>query len=97
MECKHQLRELRGREATEENVRQIEAKKVRMELIEEDWMVVDDTLDLLQEYSDHHCAVRTGGIGMAGVGDLECEEGAETEFEICGARLQRGRRLRMWS
>ena len=62
MECKHQLRELRGREATEKNVRQIEAKKVRMELIEEDWMVVDDTLDLLQECSDH---ALTGQVASA--------------------------------
>ena len=36
LECKHQLRELRGREATEKNVRQMEAKTVRMALIEED-------------------------------------------------------------
>ena len=62
LECKHQLRELRGREATEKNVRQMEAKKVRMELIEEDWMVVDDTLDLLQECSDH---ALTGQVASA--------------------------------
>ena len=62
MECKHQLRELRGRDATEKNVKQIQAKMVRMELIEEDWMVVDDTLDLLQECSDH---ALTGQVASA--------------------------------
>ena len=62
MECKHQVRELRGREATEKHVRQIEAKRVRMELIEEDWMVVDDTPDLLKECSDH---ALTGEVASA--------------------------------
>ena len=52
MECRHQLRDMRSRAVTEALDEQIERKKIRKEMIEEEWMVVDDTLTLLQECSD---------------------------------------------
>ena len=51
MECELQLRELRALMETPEVLQKIMEKEVRL-MITEEWLVIDDTLDLLQGCSD---------------------------------------------
>jgi len=52
MECEFQLRELREMVETAELREKITEKEVRLKMITEEWLVIDDTLDLLQGCSD---------------------------------------------
>ena len=52
MECELQLRELRALVETPEVQQKIMEKEVRLKMITEEWLVIDDTLDLLQGCSD---------------------------------------------
>ena len=55
MECELQLRQLQALAETEEVLRKITEKQVRLKMITEEWLVIDDTLDLLQGCSDKAC------------------------------------------
>ena len=55
MECELQLRQLQALVETEEVLRKITEKEVRLKMITEEWLVIDDTLDLLQGCSDKAC------------------------------------------
>ena len=55
MECEFQLRELSALVETAEVLAKITEKKVRLKMITEEWLVLDDTLDLLQGCSDKAC------------------------------------------
>ena len=55
MECELQLRQLQALVETEEVLRKITEKQVRLKMITEEWLVIDDTLDLLQGCSDKAC------------------------------------------
>ena len=61
MECRHQIRSMRAKATTVEMDEKIERKKIRQEMIQEEWMVVDDTLTLLQECSDAALAGNVAG------------------------------------
>ena len=52
MECELQLRDLRALVETPEVQQKIMEKEVRLKMITEEWLVIDDTLDLLQGCSD---------------------------------------------
>ena len=52
MECELQIRELRALVETPEVLHKITEKDVRLKMITEEWLVIDDTLDLLQGCSD---------------------------------------------
>ena len=52
MECELQLRELRALKETPEVLQKIMEKEVRLKMITEEWLVINDTPDLLQGCSD---------------------------------------------
>ena len=52
MECELQLRDLRALVETAEVLQKIMEKEVRLKMITEEWLVIDDTLDLLQGCSN---------------------------------------------
>ena len=52
MECEFQLRELQSLVETAELRVRITEKEVRLRMITEEWLIIDDTLDLLQGCSD---------------------------------------------